>query len=74
MKTGSLEPGEVSNEATPAKLMISGVAILEFILRILAAAGRLGSAMTMGTTEETVPLFPQFVLLNAEYSDLPMFT
>ena len=54
--------------------MISGVAILEFIPRILAAAGTLGSAMTMGTTEETVPLFPQSILLNAEYSDLPMFT
>ncbi|XWS69690.1 hypothetical protein CRYUN_Cryun04dG0200600 [Craigia yunnanensis] len=74
MKTGPLEPGEASNEATSAKLMISGVAILEFILRILAAAGTLGSAMATGTTEETVSLFPQSILLNAEYSDLPMFT
>ncbi|XWS64241.1 hypothetical protein CRYUN_Cryun06bG0169500 [Craigia yunnanensis] len=74
MKTGPLELGEASNQATPAKLMFSGVAILEFILRILAAAGTLGSAMAMGTTEETIPLFPQSILLNAEYSDLPMFT
>ncbi|XP_022726753.1 casparian strip membrane protein 1-like [Durio zibethinus] len=74
MKTGPLEPGEASNEATKAKLRISGVAILEFILRILAAAGTLGSAMAMGTAEETVPLFSQSILLNAEYNDLPMFT
>ncbi|XVE53203.1 hypothetical protein DITRI_Ditri02bG0185100 [Diplodiscus trichospermus] len=74
MKTEPHEPGEPSNEATQAELLISGVAILEFILRFFAAAGTLGSAMAMGTTEETVPLFPQSILLNAEYSDLPMFT
>ncbi|EOY01874.1 Casparian strip membrane protein 5, putative isoform 1 [Theobroma cacao] len=74
MKTGPLESGESSSDATPAKLMISVVAVLDFMLRILAAAGTLGSAMAMGTTEETVPLFPQSILLNAEYSDLPMFT
>lgn len=75
MKTGPLEAGESSNEATPEKFMFSGVGILEFTLRIFAAAGTLGSAMAMGTTEETVPvLFPQSILLNAQYSDLPMFT
>ncbi|XP_022775896.1 casparian strip membrane protein 3-like [Durio zibethinus] len=74
MKTGPRESGEASNDGIPAKLMISGVAILEFILRILAAAGTLGSAMAIGTTKETVPLFSQSILLNAEYSDLPMLT
>ncbi|XWS23174.1 hypothetical protein CRYUN_Cryun29cG0098300 [Craigia yunnanensis] len=74
MKTGPLESGEASTGATPAKLMISGVTILEFILRILAAAGTLGSAMAIGTTEETAPPFPKSIQLNAEYSDLPMLT
>ncbi|XVE91519.1 hypothetical protein REPUB_Repub01dG0016600 [Reevesia pubescens] len=36
--------------------------------------GTLGSAMAMGTAQETVPIFAQSILLNAEYSDLPMFT
>ncbi|XVF43144.1 hypothetical protein PTKIN_Ptkin02bG0016900 [Pterospermum kingtungense] len=74
MKTGPvLEAGESSNEATPKDLMFNGVAMLEFTLRIFAVGGTLGSAMAMGTTQETVPLFPQAILLNAEYSDLPMF-
>ncbi|KAA3460800.1 casparian strip membrane protein 2 [Gossypium australe] len=74
MKGIAGESGETSNEATPVNSNINGVAILEFILRFLAAGGTLGSAMAMGTTEETVPLFPQSILLNAKYSDLPMFT
>ncbi|OMO93242.1 hypothetical protein CCACVL1_06568 [Corchorus capsularis] len=75
MKSGPLESGEASSGATTSKKwVISEVSILEFILRILAAAGTLGSAMAMGTADETVPFFPQNILLNAEFSDLPMFT
>ncbi|KAH1074399.1 hypothetical protein J1N35_026727 [Gossypium stocksii] len=74
MKGIAGESGETSNGATPVNSNINRVAILEFILRFLAAGGTLESAMAMGTTEETVPLFPQSILLNAKYSDLPMFT
>ncbi|GMI99888.1 CASP-like protein 1A1 [Hibiscus trionum] len=74
MKTLSVESGETSHGTHPENSMINGVTILEFLLRFLAAGGTLASAMAMGTAEETVPLLSQSVLLNAKFSDLPMFT
>ncbi|KAL4384971.1 hypothetical protein GQ457_15G004840 [Hibiscus cannabinus] len=74
MKTLSLESGETSHEAHPENSTINGVAILEFTLRFLAAGGTLASAMAMGTAEEVVPLLSQSIILNAKFSDLPMFT
>ncbi|KAE8657424.1 hypothetical protein F3Y22_tig00116995pilonHSYRG00083 [Hibiscus syriacus] len=73
MKTLSVESGETSHNTNPENSMINGVAILDFVLRFLAAGGTLASAMTMGTAEETV-LVSQSILLNAKFSDLPMFT
>ncbi|KAE8716099.1 Casparian strip membrane protein 3 [Hibiscus syriacus] len=74
MKTLSVESGETSHETNPENSMINGVAVLEFVLRFLAAGGTLASAMAMGTAEETVPLVSQSILLNPKFSDLPMFT
>lgn len=51
-----------------------GISILDFILRITALVCTLGSAIAMGTTNQTLPFFTQFIRFRAEYSDLPTFT
>nr|CAD1825230.1 unnamed protein product [Ananas comosus var. bracteatus] len=51
-----------------------GTSILDLILRLLALVGTLGSAIAMGTTNETLPFFTQFIQFKAEYNDLPTFT
>ncbi|CAA3008851.1 casparian strip membrane 3-like, partial [Olea europaea subsp. europaea] len=43
-------------------------------MRIVAVIGTLGSAIAMGTTNESLPLFTQFIHFRAQYSDLPTFT
>ncbi|XP_042497918.1 casparian strip membrane protein 3-like [Macadamia integrifolia] len=54
--------------------MNKGVSILDFILRIVAIIGTLASAIAMGTTNQTLPFFTQFIQFKAQYSDLPTFT
>ncbi|KAL3813393.1 hypothetical protein ACJIZ3_014661 [Penstemon smallii] len=51
-----------------------GVAVLDFILRIVALIATLASAIAMGTTDESLPFFTQFIRFRAKYDDLPMFT
>ncbi|KAM0958288.1 hypothetical protein EV1_023369 [Malus domestica] len=51
-----------------------GASILDFILRIVAFLGTLVSAIAMGTTQERLPFFTQFLQFRAEYDDLPTFT
>ncbi|KAG5624237.1 hypothetical protein H5410_009455 [Solanum commersonii] len=51
-----------------------GISFLDFIMRIVAILGTLGSAIAMGTTNETLPSFEQFIRFKAEYKDLPTFT
>ncbi|XP_010245909.1 PREDICTED: casparian strip membrane protein 2-like [Nelumbo nucifera] len=51
-----------------------GLAIFDFILRILAIGATLGAAISMGTTDQTLPIFTQFFQFQASYSDLPAFT
>lgn len=51
-----------------------GVAIFDLILRIAAAAGALGSTVSMGTAEQTLPFFTQFFQFQASYDDLTTFT
>ncbi|CAN4099009.1 unnamed protein product [Withania somnifera] len=51
-----------------------GVAIFDFILRLCALITALAAATTMGTTDETLPLFTQFFQFQASYDDLPAFS
>ncbi|XP_010551838.1 PREDICTED: casparian strip membrane protein 5 [Tarenaya hassleriana] len=50
------------------------IAIFDFILRIIAFLNTIGSAIIMGTTNETLPFFTQFIRFRAEYNDLPALT
>ncbi|XP_052184587.1 casparian strip membrane protein 3-like [Diospyros lotus] len=51
-----------------------GVAIFDFILRLCAIAATLAAATTMGTTDQTLPFFTQFIQFQASYDDLPAFS
>lgn len=51
--------------------MKRGVSVLDFILRLIAIVGTLASAIAMGTTDESLPFFTQFVRFRANYDDLP---
>ncbi|CAN0896546.1 Casparian strip membrane protein 6 [Linum grandiflorum] len=53
-----------------------GISILDIMARFLAAAGTLGSAIAMGTTDETVTVaaFSQVLQFNTKFNDLPAFT
>ncbi|XP_062153182.1 casparian strip membrane protein 1 isoform X1 [Alnus glutinosa] len=73
MKADAVELGEGKSSAKRGALN-RGVSILDFILRVVAIMGTLGSAIAMGTTNQTLPFVTQFVRFRAEYSDLPMFT
>ncbi|KAJ7974386.1 CASP-like protein [Quillaja saponaria] len=73
MKSGAIELGETKT-STPKNGMNKGVAILDFILRLVALVGTLASGIAMGTTNETLPFFTQFIRFRAEYNDLPTFT
>ncbi|KAJ6418751.1 hypothetical protein OIU84_002013 [Salix udensis] len=70
---GPIELGEGKSSA-PRAGVSRGMAILGFILRILAFIGTLASAISMATTNETLPFFTQFIRFRAEYNDLPTFT
>ncbi|KAL5739084.1 hypothetical protein ACOSQ2_028264 [Xanthoceras sorbifolium] len=76
MKAGAIELGEAKiSGSTPTRNGVNkGVSILDFILRLLAFVGTLGSAIAMGTTNETLPFFTQSIRFRAEYDDLPTFT
>ncbi|KAK7819336.1 casparian strip membrane protein 1 [Quercus suber] len=54
--------------------MNRGVSILDFILRLVAVLGTLGSAIAMGTTNETLPFVTRFTRFRAEFKDLPTLT
>lgn len=73
MKADAVELGEGKSSAKRGALN-RGVSILDFILRVVAILGTLGSAIAMGTTNQTLPFVTQFVRFRAEYNDLPMFT
>ncbi|KAL0424359.1 UNVERIFIED_CONTAM: Casparian strip membrane protein 1 [Sesamum radiatum] len=51
-----------------------GVALLDFILRLVAIVATLASAIAMGTTNESLPFFTRFIRFRAKYNDLPTFT
>lgn len=51
-----------------------GVGIFDFLLRICAIGAALAATATMGTTDQTLPFFTQFLQFQASYDDLPAFT
>ncbi|KAL2523082.1 Casparian strip membrane protein 5 [Forsythia ovata] len=73
MKVGAEEAGEPPKDAAPKTAVNRGISRLDFIMRIVAVIGTLGSAIAMGTTNETLPFFTQFIRFRAAYSDLPTF-
>ena len=74
MKAGPLELGDAPKSSTPKSGVNRGVSILDFILRLIAIMATLGSAIAMGTTNETLPFFTQFIRFSARYNDFPTFT
>ncbi|GER30392.1 casparian strip membrane protein 1 [Striga asiatica] len=73
MATG-LEIGAKGSGSAPQTGMNRGVAVLDFILRLVAIVATLASAIAMATTDESLPFFTQFIRFRAEYNDLPTFT
>nr|CAB3451063.1 unnamed protein product [Digitaria exilis] len=51
-----------------------GLAVLDFIIRFVAVVATVGSAIAMGTTNQTLPFFTQFLRFKAQYDDLPTLT
>ena len=74
MKAGALELGDDSKGLTPRSGANKGVSVLDFILRLIATIATLASAIAMGTTNETLPFFTQFIRFRAKFDDLPTFT
>ncbi|OEL33001.1 Casparian strip membrane protein 1 [Dichanthelium oligosanthes] len=70
---GSSEHGETS-KAPLSRGVSKGLSVLDLILRFIAIIGTLASAIAMGTTNETLPFFTQFIRFKAQYSDLPTLT
>ncbi|KAI3452284.1 hypothetical protein Pfo_008949 [Paulownia fortunei] len=71
---GGLELGAKDSGSAPKAGVNRGVAVLDFILRLVAIIATLASAIAMGTTDESLPFFTQFIRFRAKYDDLPMFT
>lgn len=69
---GGSEAGDDSNDPKPKGNR--GISFLDFIMRIFAILGTLGSAIAMGTSTENLPSFEQFIRFKAQYKDLPTFT
>lgn len=66
---------QVSTKATPLPRggWKKGVAIIDFILRLGAIGAALGAAVLMGTNEQILPFFTQFLQFHAQWNDFPMF-
>ncbi|KAI3453625.1 hypothetical protein Pfo_010288 [Paulownia fortunei] len=71
---GGLELGVKDSGSSPKAGVKRGVEALDFILRLVAIIATLASAIAMGTTDESLPFFTQFIRFRAKYNDLPMFT
>lgn len=74
MKSGPLEPGGPSRVPPRIHKGNKGVSIMDLVLRAVAIVATLASAVAMGTTNETLPFFNQFIQFRARYNDLPTFT
>jgi hypothetical protein len=58
--TGSSEHGETS-KALLSRGVSKGISVLDLILRFIAIIGTLASAIAMGTINEMLPFFTQFI-------------
>lgn len=74
MKEEVVVIGETSKAAMQGGAINKGYSIMDLIFRVVAIIGTLGSAISMGTTNETLPFFTQFIRFKAQYDDLPTFT
>lgn len=65
----------VSTKASPLPGggMKKGIAILDFILRLSAIGSAIGAAVLMGTNEQILPFFTQFLQFHVQWDDFPMF-
>ena len=72
MNSGAIVIGD-GKISKPRVGMNRGVSILD-ILRLVAVLGTLGSAIAMGTTNETLLFITRFIRVRAEIKDLPTFT
>nr|GMD25775.1 casparian strip membrane protein 2-like [Ipomoea batatas] len=50
-----------------------GISIMDLILRVVAIVGSLGSAVAMGTTDQTLPFIIQSFRFEAQYDDFDTF-
>ncbi|KAK9126320.1 hypothetical protein Scep_015166 [Stephania cephalantha] len=50
-----------------------GMAILDFLLRLITLAAALAAAVSMGTTDQILPFFTQHFQFEAQYDDFPAF-
>ncbi|KAG7591614.1 Casparian strip membrane protein [Arabidopsis thaliana x Arabidopsis arenosa] len=72
-----IEAGETSRSSRkvitfePKIVINKGISVLGFVLRLFAVFGTTGSALSMGTTHESVVSLSQLILLKVKYSDLP---
>jgi hypothetical protein len=65
---------EVAASSGSRRAASRGLAVLDLILRFVAVIATVGSAIAMGTTNQTLPFFTQFLRFKAQYSDLPTLT
>lgn len=70
MKSNPVEFSDAKS-STQKGIFKRAVSVLDFILRLIAIASTLASAIAMGTTNETLSFFTQFIRFRAEYDDLP---
>ncbi|TKY63134.1 Casparian strip membrane protein 5 [Spatholobus suberectus] len=63
----------VPTKAAPISRWKKGIAITDFVLRLGVIGAAMGSAVTMGTNEEQLPFFTQFLQFHAQWSQFPMF-
>ncbi|KAF7823212.1 casparian strip membrane protein 5 [Senna tora] len=58
---------------TPPGRWKKGLAITDFILRLGAIGATMGAAALMGTNEQMLPFFTQFLEFHAQWNEFPMF-
>jgi hypothetical protein len=69
------EHGETSNSKAPLSRGVSrGVSVVDLVLRVIAVVGTLASAIAMGTTNQALPSFTQFIRFKTQYSDFLALT
>lgn len=74
-KVAPQEAGEVSEDGDAPKTAPSrGISKVDLVMRVVAAIATFGSAIAVGTTNQTLPLFTRFIRFKARYQDLPAFS